>query len=210
MSTQSENSWLKFLNPESLRANLISASLFITSYETLKDSLIEQLRDFYVHAWDETGPIVGEDYKTKVLALDAKQNPLRASIAWLKASKVIDNADERLISELTLHRNEVAHQLPKFIAQAGEEVQVARLGQILDLVTKIDRWWIVNVELAIQDEIEPDKVDESRIISGRMMFLQLLHGIATGAEYTELHKEFAKLSQIQNPEQPRRDSPNVS
>jgi hypothetical protein len=210
MSTQSENSWLKFLNPESLRANLITASLFITSYETLKDSVIDQLRDFFVHGWDESGPIVGEGYKTKVLALDMKQNPLRASVAWLKASKVIDDADEKLITELTLHRNEVAHQLPKFIAQAGEEIQVTRLGQILDLVTKVDRWWIMNVELAIQDEIEPDKVDESRVISGRMMFLQLLYGIATGTEYTELHKEFVKLSQTGTSAQRQTDNPNGS
>jgi len=78
------------------------------------------------------------------------------------------------------------------------------------LVTKIDRWWIVNVELAIQDEIEPDKVDENRIISGRMMFLQLLYGIASGVEWTDLHKEFVKLSHTRNPEQPRSDNPNRS
>ena len=192
MSTESDNSWLKFLNPETLRANLIFASLFITSYETLKDSVIDQLRDFYVSSWDESGPIIGEDYQSKVLALDPKQHPLRASIAWLKASNVINDTDECVISELTCHRNEVAHQLPKFISQAGEEIQLTRLNQILDLVTKIDQWWILNVELSIRDDIQPHSVQAEKIVSGRMMFLQLLYGIASGNEYTELHKEFAE------------------
>ncbi len=152
--------------------------------------MIDQLRDFYVSGWDESGPIIGEDYKNKVLALDAKQNPLRASIAWLKESNVINDIDERIITELTLHRNEVAHELPKFISRAGEEIQLTRLSQILDLVTKTDRWWILNVELAIQDEIKPDNVDEGKIISGRMLFLQLLYGIASGSEYADLHRAF--------------------
>jgi hypothetical protein len=41
MAKQAEDSWDKFLNPETLRANLIAASIFITSYEILKGSIID-------------------------------------------------------------------------------------------------------------------------------------------------------------------------
>jgi len=50
-------------------------------------------------------------YQSKVLALDAKRNPFRASITWLTNDRVINEAAERLIGELTRHRNEVAHEL---------------------------------------------------------------------------------------------------
>ena len=38
--------WAKFLNPESLKSNLIAASLFLAAYETLRASAIEQIRSF--------------------------------------------------------------------------------------------------------------------------------------------------------------------
>ncbi len=195
MNNPSRDSWDKFLKPESLRGSLILASLFIASYETLKDSIIDQLRSFYTHGWDENGPIVSESYEAKVLSLDSKKNPLRGSIAWLKNSHVIDEQDVQTISNLTKHRNEVTHELPKYIAEVGNEVRPAALSEILDLVTKIDRWWIVNVELEIQDEIDPSKVNASEITSGNMLFLRLMIGIATGAQYTELHADLEKFSQ---------------
>jgi hypothetical protein len=195
MSTSSQESWEKFLKPETLRSNLILASLFITSYETLKDSIIEQLKDFYTHGWDENGPVVSGSYETKVLSLDPKKNPFRASIAWLKDNQVIDEADERKLKELREHRNEVAHNLPKFIAEVGKEVKLSAITEIFELVTKIDRWWIVNVELETQEQIDPSKVNLNEIISGRMIFLQLTIGIATGAEFTNLHAEMEKRFQ---------------
>src|SRR5687768_6908536 len=90
MSNQAEDSWEKFLNPETLRANLIAVSIFITSYEILKSAIVDQIKSFYTHSFDENGPIVGEDYEKEVLALDSKRNAFRASIAWLKSNEVIN------------------------------------------------------------------------------------------------------------------------
>jgi hypothetical protein len=192
MNQKTLPSWDKFLNPETLRSNLLAASIFITSYEVLKDSIIDQILSFYTHGFDQNGPIVSESYKSKVLALDSKSNSLRASIAWLKANGVINAKDEQTIADLTQHRNEVAHQLPTFLSQADHNVELSKLEDLIELVKKIDRWWIVNVELAIQDEIDVNLVDQERIMSGHMMFLHLLLTASSGADSDQLYKEFLK------------------
>ncbi len=191
MNKNSFDSWKKFLTPELLRENLVLTGLFIASYETLKESIIEQPLSFYSLDFDDDGkPVVSEGYEKEVLSLDPKKNHLRASIKWLRKSGVINENDELLIDELREHRNEISHDLPKFLAQAGREVDIAKFGQILGLVTKIDRWWIINVELAIRDDINLTEVDVEKITSGRMMLLNLMIGNATGTEHADFNKAF--------------------
>jgi hypothetical protein len=208
MANQVEDSWDKFLNPKTLQSNLIAASIFITSYEILKNSIIDQIKSFFTHGFDENGPIVSESYEKKVLMLDGKRNVFRASIAWLKANDVIDVADEQSITELTDHRNQLAHQLPKFLAESGKDVELARLEILVALVTKIDRWWIINVELAIRDDIDPDQVQPERIVSGNMIFLQLLMTTAAGANSTELYDEWLRQRKAREAGHERQGKPN--
>ena len=190
-------SWDKFLNPETLRTNLLAASIFITSYEILKNSIVDKIRSFYTTGFDENGWIISESYKSKVLALDGKMRVFQASIAWLKANDVIDSKDEQIIAQLTQHRNDVAHDLPRFLSEADRNVELERLTGLIELVTKINRWWIVNVELTLQDEIDPTKVKAEEIMSGHMIFLHLLLTTASGADSNTLYQEFLKQTHPQ-------------
>ena len=192
MNSKAHQALEKFLNPEVLRNNLIAASIFITSYEILKDSIVDQIRSFYTNGFDENGLIIDKSYKSKVLALDSKLNPFRASIIWLRAHDVIDAKDEKVITDLTQHRNDIAHQLPEFLSSADRDVELARLVDLVALVTKIDRWWIVNVELETQDEIDPAQVKPEEIMSGHMIFLHLLLTTASSGDSNQLYEEFLK------------------
>ena len=194
MKTSAYDSWTKFLNPQTLQTNLICVGIFLSSYEILKDSIIDQIRSFYTVGFDEDDPILNQEYENEVLVLDAKQDKFKASIMWLKQHQVIDQNDERAIYDLKKHRNELAHELPKFLSDAKREIQIAKISELVELVGKIDRWWIVNVELATQDEIDSHQVDENKIISGRMLFLHLLLEIATGNQSTDFYDEFVKRS----------------
>ncbi|MEL6358184.1 MAG: hypothetical protein AAFQ37_14775 [Bacteroidota bacterium] len=64
MSTAKEQvrqSWEKFLNPSVVRSNLITASLFLTAYELLQDSVVARIRDFFSVDFDENGGIASKD-----------------------------------------------------------------------------------------------------------------------------------------------------
>lgn len=173
-------SWAKFLNPDTLRSNLIAASLFLAAYETLRNSVVAHIRDFFCFGFDEAGDRVSPKYQHEILSRNS--SPLRASLSWLRERDVIDDADIELIDRIRQHRNELAHDLPRFVATDRAEVNQDLLASIYGLVAKIDRWWIREVEIPTNpdfDDLDIQSIDDNEIQSGNMMFLQLMIRIAT-------------------------------
>jgi hypothetical protein len=69
------------------------------------------------------------------------------------------------------------------------------IGSICQLVAKIDRWWIREVEIPSNPDFDDqnlDTIDDSEITSGNMVFLQLLIQTATGddADADKLYSQF--------------------
>ena len=63
--------WEQFLSPKVMQERLISASLYITAYEILKESIIDRIRSFYMVGWNiEDGEVLGSEYKLEVLSLN--------------------------------------------------------------------------------------------------------------------------------------------
>ncbi|MBW4460991.1 MAG: hypothetical protein KME47_12255 [Nodosilinea sp. WJT8-NPBG4] len=190
LEDQAYRSWAKFLNPESLRGNLIAASIFLTAYELLRTSIIDRIRDFFTYEFNEHGGVVSEDYRSKVLSLD--KSPLRASLLWLKEISAICDTDIELIDRIRKHRNELAHDLPKFIVNSDAEINIDLLESIYELLTKIDRWWIKEVEIPTNPEFDGQEVADDDIQSGVMLCMQMMLRIATDENASVFWDEFQK------------------
>jgi hypothetical protein len=150
----------------------------------------ERIRDFFTFSFNEDGAIVSEDYKNEVLSLD--KSPLRASLLWLKGMSAIDDADIELVDDIRKHRNELAHDLPRFIATAHADINISLLGSIYNLVTKIDRWWIREVGIPTNPDFDAQEIVDSDIQSGNMIFIQMMIRIATGEDSSVFWDEFKK------------------
>ncbi|MEA5451279.1 hypothetical protein VB780_22045 [Leptolyngbya sp. CCNP1308] len=187
---QAYRSLAKFLNPESLRGNLIAASIFLTAYELLRTSIIDRIRNFFTYEFNEHRGVISEDYKCKVLSLD--KSLLRASLLWLKEMSAIDDTDIELVDEMRKHRNELAHNLPKFISTADAEININLLGSIYELLTKIDRWWIKEVEIPTNPDFDDQEVADDEIQSGTMLCMQMMLRIATDENASVFWDEFQK------------------
>jgi hypothetical protein len=180
MDNDVKNSWERFLNPETLRANLIVASIFITAFEMLKDSIIGRIREFFTQGFDEDGWVVSEDYRTKVLTLN--KNPLYASLEWLKKMNVIDDQDFEKFNKIRNCRNEIAHEIANFISKGPKIDPLPLFSNITDLLYKIEKWWIVTVEIPTNPDFDGKEIDEDGIVPGPIMTLRLLADIALGSE----------------------------
>ena len=101
--------WERFLDPDVVRPSLFMATMFITTFEILKDSVVDRIRDFFTNGWDENGPIVGDDYKVEVVARN--KSVLYASLDWLCERGAIDTADLQTFEGLKNTRNLLAHEL---------------------------------------------------------------------------------------------------
>lgn len=189
-------SWERVLHPETLRTNIITASVFIVAYEMLLESIIGKIRDFYSIGFDQDGWKVSPDYKHRVLSLDEKGNPLKASLAWLKESQAISDADIKSFEYIKKCRNTLAHGMLKF-ASSGVDFDLQQVfNDLVNLIRKVELWWFENLEMSIDPEAYPEDLDINTVTPGAIWSLQLLIDVALGPpeKAAYYYDEFVKNS----------------
>lgn len=185
MDEQIRKSWENFLNPEVLRPNLIMASLYIAAFEMLKDTIVERIRDFYITGFDKSiekdgGWLVDPRYQSDVLSRN--RSPVYASLDWLKESGAVDDQDIATFERTKECRNELVHRIFRMLSDGLPADLPERFADIIALLDKIERWWIVNVEIPVNPDFDHQQIDEARIMPGRIMGLRALLDIALGSE----------------------------
>ncbi|MCD6366663.1 MAG: hypothetical protein J7L46_03885 [Bacteroidales bacterium] len=182
----------KAFNPEVLRSNLITVSVYITAFELLKECVLERPKEMYTSGFDSNGFIVDQEkYKNEVLSLN--KSPLYASLKWLIKHGALAEDDENIFTEVKNMRNKLAHELPEFIYNPKCEDPTANFLFLSKLVDKIEKWWIFNVDIPTNPDFDGQEVDIEQINPGRSITLQLLTEIALGndgesSKYYELIK----------------------
>lgn len=178
-----EQSWKKFLHPETLKGNLVAVSLFITSFEMFKDAVLQKPKTFFSNGYDKNGPIVGEEYKNEVLT--KSKSPLYASLLWFKEMGAIDDGDIKKFNRIRQHRNELTHEIMEYLSNVNKNLDTSIFQNLIQLLSKIEKWWFVNFELAINPDIAEKDVNLDEVIPGPIWSLQLMLDIALGNEPEE-------------------------
>jgi hypothetical protein len=72
---------------------------------------------------------------------------------------------------------------------------VEQFADLLNVVQKVEKWWIVNVELPTNPDYDGTEIDEDGIISGPTWMMQLLTQVALGDDEDawEFHRRFMEL-----------------
>ncbi|MCF6259110.1 MAG: hypothetical protein L3J98_02960 [Gammaproteobacteria bacterium] len=185
-------SWERTLHPETLKSNIITASIFSMAFEMLKSSIIQKIEDFFINGFDKNGMIISPEYKEKVLSLN--RSPLYASLKWLQNSEAIDDTDLKNFEHIKRCRNTLAHEMLEF-ASNGVDFDVAdTFEQMVVLLRKIEIWWFVNLEMAINPDAYPDDLDIEQVVPGPVWSLQMLLDVALGPEEEarKYYDEFVK------------------
>lgn len=170
--------WERFLDPTVVAPSLFLATMFITTFEILKDVIVDRIRDFYTNGFDQNGQIVGLDYQHKVISRN--KSILYASLDWLCEYDVIDRRDLETFERLKKTRNQLAHQLFNVVIGQVESDHEAQFEVLVELLRKIEVWWVVNVEIAANPEYDDQEIDEAGIVPGAILSLQMLIQVASG------------------------------
>jgi hypothetical protein len=191
------NAWAAFLNPDVVRAKLLSAGLFLVGFEMLLDSIKGRPRSFFADRWTVDGPVPGPEYEREVLSLDpkGKNDALRGSTAWLRAMGVIDDSDELRIREVTDARNNIAHEMTKLVANSEIPDFTLHYPKLIGLLSKIENWWILNLEIPTNPDWDGQDVTEADIVSGPAWTMSIMAKVALGEgdEAWALHRQFEKV-----------------
>ena len=182
MSKESWEKWGRFLTPEVLRTNLIMASVYIAAFEVLKNTIIERIRDFYIMGYDGKDWIVDPEYKEGVLTRN--HSPVYASLDWLKEVRAITDSHITVFTRVKEYRNMLAHELTKMLMDGLPDDFSECFAEMVALLDKIEKWWIVNVEMPTNPDFagREDEIDEEGIIPGPIISLRMMLDAALGSD----------------------------
>ena len=180
MDKKVKASWERVLHPETLKKNIITASIFSMDFEMLKSSIVEKIEGFFTDGFDENGMIVSPEYKEKVLTLN--RSPLYASLKWLQDMNAIDDKDLERFEHIKRCRNTLAHEMLTFASSGVEFDVIEVLEEMIGILRKIEIWWFENLEMAIDPEAYPEDLDLDQVIPGPVWSLQMLIDVALEPE----------------------------
>lgn len=188
----------KISNPEILKRNLVLASLILTSFEILKNSLVKRPHLFFGlleydidienREWkivkSKNEKIVSTEFLDslnqikKNLAKNERRDDLKVMSLWFKKWGILTDDDIEDIIRIRLYRNEVAHEMLKFLIDPDFEVDVKYLLKIKEIVDKVDVWWTKEFTIPTDPEFDNLNINKEDIKSGNMLILDLLLSIA--------------------------------
>jgi hypothetical protein len=180
MDIDNKVDWEQFLTPEILRNNLIIAGVYLVAFELLNDSIVDRIRSFYICGYDQDGIKIDPKYNDEVQS--RSRSAVYASLNWLKESDVINDNDVNIYEKIKRKRNEIAHEIHR-ISYKGIKEDVALLfNQIVDLLSKIEKWWIIYVDIATDPDLYDKDIDADGVIPGPVMGLRILIDVALGSD----------------------------
>jgi hypothetical protein len=169
--------WARILEPKLLKERVISYSIFISSFELLKEIIIGKLERFYLGFGNEDEFV---EYKKKVL--DRNKSRLYASISWLTEHNALDQRDIETIERLKKIRNKLSHEMFDLIPEADLLHVTDEINTIISLTRKIELWWFYNLDMAIDPESYPADLDLDEVMPLTVLLLQVMREVALGDE----------------------------
>ena len=168
--------WIKFLDPENLKGNLMFSSLYIATYESFKEYIIETVKYFYHKGWNDGKDIFSRDYDTRVLS--KSKYPVMASLLWLKELEAIDEADIDLFGELREYRNKLSHQLMELLFEGLPKELPKKFSELIALRIQIEKWWALNIDIPTNPDLDLEaEINEESIVTHTQIFSKLIFDI---------------------------------
>ncbi len=186
---------LRSLDPAHLRDNLMSSSLYIALFESFKDYAVETLKGFYIRGYENGKIILSEEYASRVRSRDKSE--IKAVLLWFQESGAINDADLVLYDTLREFRNELVHKLMERLFEGMPDALPIYTVALLSLRIKIEKWWILNIEIPVSGDFDADHdIDEDKITTGTQMMSQMIFVMLSDDEEkaTFYKREFEKMT----------------
>jgi hypothetical protein len=186
--------WLKFLEPENLKDNLIFSSLYIANFESFKDYVIDQIKFFFHCGFSQGKDSFDPEYIENVKSKDKKYID-NASLLWLVEMEAICLEDFELYKELRQYRNKLSHQLMVLLFDGLSDELPAKFVQLIQLRVKIEKWWILNIDIPTNSDFDNSpEIQESDIVTASEITNQIIFDMLSGDDKkaTFYRDEFVK------------------
>lgn len=122
-----------------IRRRVIRVSVFLAAFELLRSEVENGVRDYFLKGFDQSRLDRFEAYQRQVLS--KHKSRFEASLRWLAQAGALRQADVICIRELRTYQREVACALPKFLVDSSFLLDVKRVAEMKDLLTRVTMFW---------------------------------------------------------------------
>lgn len=131
--------------PESMSLSLMRAAALLTAWEFIRSDIVQGVKDFFCYGVDESGHYLYDDsYDSDVSSKVAKGGSptiFDVSAEWLVGMEALTESDVELLQAIREHRNDVAHELAKYLVDPKYAVNVDLLLQARDVIQRLGQFW---------------------------------------------------------------------
>ena len=111
---------------------------------------------------------------------------------WFKTGGAINNEDIKIFVESRKLRNKIVHEMLATITEGTDSI-VEQFAQMYDLFRRIERWWILEVEVPISGDYSNLTEEEANgVMSGYMVVLDAIIDILA----TDSNKNFKEICEL--------------
>ena len=136
------------------------AGLYQLSHELIVRAVVEGTELFFGKRLIDGGWDFGEEeYKTKVLS--RHRVPFKACLDWLVEMDALTDAQASRLDDIYFHRNDLTHELMKYIVDPHLDPDVGLFLGALAIVKALSRFWIqMQADMGSYDHFAHLNVDE--------------------------------------------------
>lgn len=172
----------KMYNPNQLRSFLITASLYITAFELLKNSINKRIEDFFMVGAKSRNSDATQKYNEEMRPYrdkhkDKKDKKTYASLDWLIDFGAISETDINKYDDVRNFRNKIAHELLDLMSIKTTE-NLGRMNQhfvtMLELLRKIETYWILNVDVPCNPDFDGKEISAKDVSPGPIVAMEML------------------------------------
>ncbi len=184
------------LNPNTLKSNLILSSLYITFFESLKDYIVDKVKEFYLTGLEDNEFTYSSQYDEKITSKITKKNKLlKVSLNWFVDCGAIEVDRVKEFDDLVDYRNFLAHEMSKFMFEGDFDVLEDKLEKLMKLQVDLDRWWILNIEIPTNPDFDNKNIEEENVISSSEILYKIIMEVLSGDEESawKYYEEYEKM-----------------
>lgn len=187
-----------------IRQQFIFAGLLLTIFERFKGYVVNRVDEFLARGFvvndDNLTFKRSEEFETLIKEKGSGEpgqhgnRVFRAALHWLHDLRAIDKDELDHVERLYTLRNEIGHELFGIIADDRKRpIELFDVVMALSIYVKVVRWWIREIEAAIDPDMTPKKcesTDWDEAESSDTFFLRLIlqRALTDNAEWQTLQK----------------------
>lgn len=165
-------------NNEKVKENMMFFSIYLMLFENFKEYCVSNLKSFFqeVRIIDGKAQITTSDEYKKLenKKFNGKKNIFLATLNWFVDIGAISREDFEKILCIRDDRNRISHELLELLYDDCNENMVKNFLECIEIYKKVDRWWILNIEIPISGEYNLDDISEEGVISGNFLMISIV------------------------------------